>query len=63
MGFQPNHGLVHAKIGDLRSGMPSCSAGQFIALEQHNIAPALLRQMIERRAPGNAAANDHHFGS
>ena len=59
MGFQTNHGLGHAKVGDLSGRMP-CRAGcQLIAFNQDNIAPALLRQVIKCGTARNTAT-DHN---
>jgi hypothetical protein len=60
MGLEPHHGLKAAKIGDLRCRMPCGAGGQFVTLQHHHIRPALDRQMIQSRAPGNAAPNHHH---
>ena len=62
MAFQAHHGLVHAKIRHLRSRMPGCSRGQFVAFDQHNIGPAFLRQVVERGASGNATTNNNDSG-
>ena len=46
MALQPDHGLVHAKICDLRCRMPCRSGGEFITFHQHNIVPPFLCQMV-----------------
>ena len=56
--LQPHHRAVHAEIRHLRGGVPCGAAGQLVALEQDHVAPALLRQMVERRAAGDSPA-DH----
>ena len=48
MAFQPDHRLGHAEIGDLCRGMPCGSRCQLVPLDQHDISPAFLRQMVER---------------
>lgn len=48
MAFQANYCLIHAEIGDLGRGMPCGARGQLVTLQQHDIAPALLGQMIQR---------------
>ena len=45
--FQADHRLVHPKIRDLCGRVPCGARGQLVPLHQHNIAPALLGQVIE----------------
>jgi hypothetical protein len=54
-----NHRLVHAKIRDLRRGMPCSARSQFISLNKNNVAPTLLGQVIKRRAAGDAASDNN----
>ena len=61
--FQPDHGLVHAEIRDLRGGVPGRATGQLVSFDQNHIAPAFLGQMIEGRASGDAASYHDGFGS
>ena len=61
VGFQPHHSLVHPEVRHLSRRVPSGATGQFIALDQNNICPAFLRQMIECRASGDTATDNHNF--
>jgi hypothetical protein len=40
--------------------MPGGAGGEFGLLEQNDIAPALVRQVVCCAAAHDAAANDHH---
>ncbi len=55
--FQTDHHLGHAKIGDLRSRVPSRAGGQFVTFDQHDIGPTFLRQMIQGRTASYATTN------
>jgi hypothetical protein len=63
MGLQPDHRLIGAKVRHLRGGMPGGARGQFVTLDQNDIAPAFLGKMIERLATGDATADDNNPGS
>ena len=43
-------------------GMPGRARGQLLPLDEHDIRPALLGEMIERRDADHAAADHHHAG-
>ena len=60
--LERDHGLVRTKLRHLRRRMPGRSRGQLVALHQNHVRPALLRQVIERRASPDAAPDDHHLG-
>lgn len=60
MGFQANHGLHRAEIGDLCCRMPGGTRCQFVALQQNDITPAFLRQVIQCGATGNATADNDY---
>ena len=60
MRLQPDHRLVHSEIRHLRCRMPRGARGQLIPLNQDDIGPAFLRQMIEGRTARNPAANDNN---
>ena len=59
MRLEADHGLQAAKIGDLGGRMPCRSGGELVALHHHDVGPAFLGQMIQRRTSGNPAA-DHN---
>ena len=50
--------VTHIEQWQQSRGVPCRTRGQFLALQQHNIAPALFGQMIKRRDANNASAND-----
>ena len=60
---------VVLQLGDVRvavegvhaaRGVPGRARGQFVALEQHDVLPAELGQVIEHAAADHAAADHHH---
>ena len=55
---EPRHVLRAAQLADQAGGMPGRARGQLLALEQHDVGPAELGQMIGDRAAGDAAADD-----
>jgi len=54
--------LTVAQRTDLGRGMPGCPAGQLVALQQDRVADPQLGEMVKRRAPHDAAANDDDRG-
>ncbi len=63
MALEAHHGLVRAKVGYLGGGMPCRARGQLVALDQDDVAPAFLGEMIECRTSGDTAADDNYFSS
>ena len=63
MRFQPYHRLVHAKIRHLCCRMPCGARGQLVPFDQHHVAPALSRQVIEGRTACDASADDNDTGA
>ena len=55
---EPRHVLRGAQLADQPGRMPCRARGQLLALEQHDVGPAELGQMIGDRAAGDAAADD-----
>ena len=55
---QPRHVLRAAQLADQAGRMPGGAAGQLLALEQHDVGPAELGQVIGDRTAGDAAADD-----
>ena len=62
---------VFLQPGDMRvaidgvhaaGGMPARPAGEFVALDQHDILPAALRQVIQHRSTDHPAADNDDFG-
>ena len=51
--------VAHVEERQQAGGMPGRARGQLLALDQHDVGPALLGKMIERRDADHAAA-DHH---
>ena len=51
-----------AQLGDEPGCVPGRAAGDVPALQQHNVLPAQLRQMVSRAATSHAAANDYRAG-
>ena len=50
-------------VGEMRAqarGMPGGAVGEVVLLDQHDILPACLGEVIEQRAAHGAAADDHH---
>ena len=58
MGFQTHHHLVRPKVGDLRCRVPCRAAGQLVTLQRNDVNPTFLREVVEGRSAGDAAA-DH----
>ena len=56
------HRMRGAQLGDQPGGMPGGAAGQLAALQQGDIAPAQLGQMIGDRAAGDAATDNDDAG-
>lgn len=50
--------VAHIEQRQQSRRVPCRTRGQFLALQQHNIAPPLFRQMIKRRDANNASTND-----
>ena len=59
---QPRHVLRAAQLADQAGGMPGRAGGQLLALQQHDVGPAELGQVIGDRAAGDAAADDDGAG-
>ena len=59
---EPRHVLRGAQLADQPGGVPGRAGGELLALEQHDVGPAELGQMIGDRAAGNAAADDDRAG-
>ena len=55
---EPRHVLVRAQLPDQSGRMPGRAAGQPPLLQQHDVAPAVLGQVIGDRAADDAAADD-----
>ena len=55
---EPRHVLRAAQLADQPGGMPCRARGQLLALQEHDVGPAELGQMIGDRAAGDAAADD-----
>ena len=56
--LQRDHGPVGAELGDLGRRVPGRAGGELVTLHQHHVGPSLAREVIERGAPRDAAA-DH----
>ena len=56
------HAVAGAQLTDHAGGMPGGSATDESLLEQHDILPARLGQMIGHRTAHNAATDDDHTG-
>ena len=56
---QARHVLATAELTHQPCRMPCGATGQLFALEQHDIGPAQLGQMIGHRTTRDAAADDH----
>ncbi len=52
-------GIAHVEERQQPGGMPGRAGGQLLPLDQHDIRPALLGQVVERRHADDAAADDH----
>ena len=59
---QPRHVLRAAQLADQAGRVPGGAGGELLALQQHDVGPAELGQMIGDRAAGNAAADDDGAG-
>ena len=59
---QPRHVLRAAQLADQAGGMPGRARRQLLALQQHDVGPAELCQVIGDRAAGYAAADDDGAG-
>ena len=57
---EPGEVVGGAELADQPGGMPRGPARQLAALEQHDVAPAELGQVIRHAAAGDAAADHHH---
>jgi len=51
-------GIAHVEQRQQACSMPGGAGGQFLALDQDNVAPALLCQMVEGGDPDDAAPDD-----
>ena len=51
-----------AQASDQSGRVPGCAAGQSILLQQHDLIPSELSEMIRDAATGNAAANNDDSG-
>ena len=60
MGLERHHGLVHPEGGHLGGRVPGGPRGDLVALQEDHVAPALRRQVVERRAARDAASDHHH---
>ena len=58
--FEADHDLNSAELSHLRSRMPCRTGRQLVALDQNDIVPAFLGQMVKRAASADAATNHHH---
>ena len=57
---QEQRGLVrHPRRGDQPGGVPGGACGEFMLLEQHDVGPAQVRQVVGDAAAGHAATDDH----
>ena len=52
--------VAHVEQRQKAGGVPGRARGQFLALEQHHVRPALLGEVVERRDADRAAADHHH---
>ena len=59
---QPRHVLGLAQLGDQARSMPGGAAGQLLALQKHNVFPALFGQVIGHRAADDTTADDDSAG-
>src|SRR5262249_10536241 len=59
---QPGEVLVAAQLADQAGGMPRRAAAQPALLEQHDVLPAELGEMVGGRAAHDAAADDDDAG-
>ena len=60
-GAQFLDGRVVGEMGAQARRMPGGTVGEVILLDQHDIAPARLGEVIEQRAAHGAATDDHHI--
>ena len=60
--LQAEHALVGAEIRDLRGRVPGGARGQLVALQEHAVRDALLRQVVERGAAADAASDHDDLG-
>ena len=59
---QPRHVLAGAQLTDQPRRMPGGARGQLLALEQQDVGPAELRQVIGDGTAGNAASDNDDAG-
>ena len=59
---EPGHVLVGPQLTDQPGRMPGRATGQLLALQEQNVRPAPLGEVIGDRTAGHAAADDHGTG-
>jgi hypothetical protein len=63
MRFQADHRLVHPEIRYLRRRVPRRAAGQLVALDEYDVAPAFAGEVVKSGATGDAPADNDDFGA